>query len=226
MAEKAEIDNIESLDDHFYVVVHHALVPAAFSDSPVSQLEFVASVPWCSMEHSSSGHPTLSWILGPVFRSTLLATQLRPTMSGHNGGRHFLCLNQYLHIDFDLKTACPAHRATAAPAGRKSGSNPPLSALGPTFERRFWTGAPREITAGRISPIERSTRIQTRQAPKVPPVLNQTPRGSAPSSGATGAARRRYCQETTGTAPDTWPPRDWQRHHATIVLWGAGAWSK
>src|SRR6202521_2398770 len=30
------------------------------------------------------------------------------------------CLNQYLHIDFDLKTPCPTHQASATLAGGKT----------------------------------------------------------------------------------------------------------
>jgi hypothetical protein len=45
---EAEIDNIESVGEDFmlWLTRHLALVPAAFENSSVVQLEFVAGVPW------------------------------------------------------------------------------------------------------------------------------------------------------------------------------------
>jgi hypothetical protein len=45
---EAEIDNIESVGEHFvlWLTRHVTLVPAAFENSSVVQLEFVAGVPW------------------------------------------------------------------------------------------------------------------------------------------------------------------------------------
>jgi hypothetical protein len=45
---ETEIDKIESVGDHFlfWLARHVALVPAAFGDSPIVQLEFMAGVPW------------------------------------------------------------------------------------------------------------------------------------------------------------------------------------
>ena len=45
---EAEIDNVERAGQHFqfWFTQHAWLVPAAFGDSPVVRLEFVADVPW------------------------------------------------------------------------------------------------------------------------------------------------------------------------------------
>jgi hypothetical protein len=52
---EAEIDNIESVGDHFmlWFTRHLALVPLAFENSPLVQLEFVAGVPWVLDEPQS-----------------------------------------------------------------------------------------------------------------------------------------------------------------------------
>jgi hypothetical protein len=45
---EVEIDNIERVGEHFlfWLTRQASLVPAAFGDSPVIQLEFVVAVPW------------------------------------------------------------------------------------------------------------------------------------------------------------------------------------
>jgi len=45
---EAEIDNIETVGQHavLWFTRHVALVPAAFGDNPVIQLEFVTAIPW------------------------------------------------------------------------------------------------------------------------------------------------------------------------------------
>ena len=45
---EAEIDNVDRVGEHFqlWFTRHTSVVPAAFGDSPVVQLEFVTDVPW------------------------------------------------------------------------------------------------------------------------------------------------------------------------------------